>query len=119
MHAEDDDYHGPVINRIARLEGITHGGQILVSDATRSLVEDSLPEGVSMVDLGNHTLRGTQRSERVFQLSAIGLSEEFPPLLTSVGGGVGLPTYPCPGFIDTHSHAAVTPYGGKLALGWE
>jgi predicted ATPase/class 3 adenylate cyclase len=93
LQSEDGDYHGPVINRTARLEGIAHGGQVLVSDATRALVEDSLSEGVSMLDLGSHMLRGMERSERVFQLKAVGLSEDFPPLLTSVGGGIGLPKY--------------------------
>ena len=94
LRPENGDYHGPVINRTARLEGIAHGGQILVSDATRSLALGSLPEGASLVDLGTHTLRSMERPERVFQLVAVGILEEFQPLRTSVGTGVGLPSYP-------------------------
>lgn len=94
LRPENGDYHGPVINRTARLEGIAHGGQILVSDATRSLALGSLPEGASLVDLGTHTLRSMERPERVFQLMAVGILEEFQPLRTSVGTGVGLPSYP-------------------------
>jgi len=93
IESEDGDYRGPVVNRVARLEGIAHGGQVLVSDATRALVEDFLPEGASLLDLGAHKLRGMERAERVFQLAAPGLPEEFPPLLTAVGG-VALPSYP-------------------------
>ncbi|MEE8407198.1 MAG: adenylate/guanylate cyclase domain-containing protein, partial [Acidimicrobiia bacterium] len=90
---ENGDYHGPVVNRVARLEGIAHGGQVLVSEATKTLVEDSLPEGASLVDLGTHALRGMERAERVFQLMAPDLADEFPPLLSAVGG-IALPSYP-------------------------
>ncbi|MFV1963752.1 MAG: adenylate/guanylate cyclase domain-containing protein, partial [Acidimicrobiia bacterium] len=93
IESENGDYRGPVVNRVARLEGIAHGGQVLVSDATRAVVEDCLPEGASLLDLGAHMLRGMERSERVFQLNAPDLSEEFPPLLSAVGG-VALPSYP-------------------------
>ncbi|MFV1962390.1 MAG: adenylate/guanylate cyclase domain-containing protein [Acidimicrobiia bacterium] len=94
LRPDNGDYHGPVINRTARLEGIAHGGQVLVSDAARSLALGSLPEGASLVDLGIHTLRSMERPERLFQLMAVGLTEKFPPLRTSLGGGVGLPSYP-------------------------
>jgi hypothetical protein len=93
IESENGDYRGPVVNRVARLEGIAHGGQVLVSDATRALVEDVLPEGASLRDLGSHKLRGMERAERVFQLAAPDLPEEFPPLLTDIGG-VALPSYP-------------------------
>ena len=93
VESEDGDYHGPVVNRVARLEGIAHGGQVLVSDATRALVEDSLTDGASLLDLGTHTLRGMERPERIFQLTAPDLADEFPPLLSAVGG-IALPGYP-------------------------
>ena len=92
--SEDDDYHGPVVNRVARLEGIAHGGQVLVSETTRGLVEDALPEGISLLDLGAHSLRGMKRPERVYQLRALDLPADFPPLRTDAGGGIALPTYP-------------------------
>ena len=90
----DDDYHGPVVNRVARLEGIAYGGQVLVSETTRGLVEDALPEGILLLDLGTHSLRGMERPERVYQLRALDLPADFPPLRTDAGGGIALPTYP-------------------------
>ena len=47
----DDDYFGTAVNRAARLMGIAHGGQIVVSLATEELVEDG---AVELVDLGEH-----------------------------------------------------------------
>lgn len=94
VESENGDYRGPVVNRVARLEGIAHGGQVLLSDATKVLLEDSLPDGVSLRDLGSYSLRGMERPEKVFQLEAPGLSEQFPALRNDTGGGVPLPTYP-------------------------
>jgi predicted ATPase/class 3 adenylate cyclase len=91
---EDGDYRGPVVNRVARLEGIAHGGQVLISDATRGLVADVLPPDVSLRELGSYTLRGMERPERVFQLAAPDLPDDFPALRTDGGGGVALPSYP-------------------------
>lgn len=88
------DYHGPVVNRVARLEGIAHGGQVVMSDATRVLVEDTLPDGVTLRDLGAHTLRGMSRPERVFQLVADGLTADFPPLRVDSRPGIPLPDFP-------------------------
>ncbi len=94
IESEKGDYHGPVVNRVARLEAIAHGGQVLVSEATRALVVDRLPDGSSLLDLGVHTLRGMERPERVFQVTAPGLPEEFPPLVNTASRGVALPVYP-------------------------
>ena len=74
------DYYGSAVNRSARLRGLGHGGQSLVSLTTRELVQDSLPAGVSLADMGLHTLKGLSRAENVFQLNIPGLSQEFPPL---------------------------------------
>ena len=41
-------------NRIGRLLGTGHGGQVLLSQATADLVRDHLPEGVSLRDLGEY-----------------------------------------------------------------
>jgi class 3 adenylate cyclase len=52
-----DNYSGIDVNRAARVAGAAHGGQVIVSDATRVLVEHEVPEGVSLRDLGVHRLR--------------------------------------------------------------
>src|SRR5918994_2247137 len=38
------DYFGPPVNRVARLISAGHGGQVLLSSATKELVRDTLPE---------------------------------------------------------------------------
>jgi class 3 adenylate cyclase len=76
----DGDYYGSAVNRCARLRGIAHGGQILLSQTTYDLVQDALSPGVSLRDLGEHRLADLQRPERVFQIVAAGLPDEFPPL---------------------------------------
>ena len=74
------DYYGSAVNRSARLRGLGYGGQTLVSLTTKELVQDSLPKGVSLEDLGFHSLKGLSRSENVFQLIIPGLPHEFPAL---------------------------------------
>ena len=49
------------INRAARIAAVAHGGQILVSDATRALISSGLPEDVHLRDLGEHRLRDLAR----------------------------------------------------------
>jgi predicted ATPase/class 3 adenylate cyclase len=74
------DYFGSSLNRAARLMAVGHGGQVLCSQATADLAREGLPEGVDLVDLGEHRLRDLSRPERVFQLRASDLPQEFPPL---------------------------------------
>jgi predicted ATPase/class 3 adenylate cyclase len=74
------DYFGRAVNRAARLMAIGHGGQVLVSQVTGGLVTDDLPDGVSLLDLGEHRLRDLSRPERVFQLVVQGVRQSFPPL---------------------------------------
>jgi len=76
----DGDYYGSAVNRCARLRAIAHGGQALLSMATEELVRDGLPAGVTLHDLGEHRLSDLARPERVFQLLAPGLPDDFPPL---------------------------------------
>ncbi len=73
----DRDYHGPTLNRAARLMSVGHGGQILVSLVTSELIRGS---GVDLVDLGSHRLRGLAEPEHVFQVLHPGLESEFGAL---------------------------------------
>ena len=77
-----DNYVGIDVNRAARIEAAAHGGQIIVSEATRTLVERSLPEGVSVRDLGEHRLKDIERPEHLFDLAIQGLPSDFPPPTT-------------------------------------
>jgi predicted ATPase/class 3 adenylate cyclase len=76
----DGDYFGPAVNRVARLLGVGHGGQILLSGVTRDLAHSDLPAGASLVDLGSHRLRDLREPEHVWQLSVAGLPVAFPAL---------------------------------------
>jgi predicted ATPase/class 3 adenylate cyclase len=76
----DNDYFGPAVNRVARLESAAHGGQVLLSGATAELLSQSLPYGVRLRDLGPHRLKDLGRPEQVFQLEADFLPLAFPPL---------------------------------------
>src|SRR5437764_15202623 len=61
------DYRGPHVNRAARIRGIAHGEQILMSGVTAGVVRGTLPEGASLIDLGQHRLRDVSEVEHVFQ----------------------------------------------------
>ncbi len=78
--ARDGDYFGPVLNRCARLIGVAHGGQIIVSHATGRVLDDAPIPGVGLTPLGQHRLRDLLRPEQVAQVTADGLPTEFPPL---------------------------------------
>lgn len=85
-HLAGDDYGGFDVNRAARIAASGHGGQILVSDTTATLVADLLPAGTSLRDLGRHVLRDVPRAERIRQLDVAGLQTDFPPLRTTSAG---------------------------------
>lgn len=73
------NYLGLDVNRTARIAAAAHGGQVLLSDATRGLVERDLPTGISLRDLGQHRLRDLLHPERLHEVVIDGLQEEFPP----------------------------------------
>ena len=78
--ARDGDYFGPVLNRCARLIGVAHGGQIIVSQATGQALDEKAVAGVGLSPLGQHRLRDLLRPEQVAQVTANGLPTDFPPL---------------------------------------
>ncbi|HET9000843.1 MAG TPA: adenylate/guanylate cyclase domain-containing protein [bacterium] len=73
-------YVGLDIHRAARIAAVGHGGQILVSDVTHGLVAWDLPKGVSLRDLGEHRLKDLARPDHLFQVVAVDLPADFPPL---------------------------------------
>jgi class 3 adenylate cyclase/tetratricopeptide (TPR) repeat protein len=78
-----DRYVGLRVHRAARICSAGHGGQILLSSATRELVEDDLPHDVTLRDLGERRLKDFERPERIFQLVVEGLEDRFSPLKAS------------------------------------
>lgn len=78
----DEGYRGMALHRAARISSAGHGGQVLLSNATRELVEDDLPDGLGLRDFGEHRLKDLDRPERIYQLTIEGLQNAFPPLKT-------------------------------------
>jgi len=76
----DGEYYGAAVNRCARLRAVCHGGQVLVSRAAFEIVQDALPDGVALRNLGEQRLRDLTRPEHVFQLLHPSLPWDFPPL---------------------------------------
>src|SRR5829696_4245780 len=73
------DYVGIDVHRAARIAAAGYGGQILVSDATRALVELNLPATLTLHDLGLHRLKDLAHPERLYELAVEGLPSKFPP----------------------------------------
>jgi predicted ATPase/class 3 adenylate cyclase len=63
-----------------RVMSVAHGGQVLLSQLTHELLQNDLPEGVTLRDLGEHRLKDLRTPLRLFQLIVPDLSQEFPPI---------------------------------------
>jgi predicted ATPase/class 3 adenylate cyclase len=115
--AGGDDYVGIDVNRAARIAAAGHGGQVLLSAATRGLVEHELPEGVTLRDLGTHRLKDIAHSERIFDLAIAGLPSEFDDLQTLDARPNNLPQ-PLTSFVgrQTEIEEAVRLIGGHRLL---
>jgi len=86
---DDEGYVGMDVVLAARICSAAHGGQVVVSQATRDVVADGSLDGVSFRSLGRHRLKDIPTHESLFQLVAPGLADSFPPLQTL--GGATLP----------------------------
>jgi predicted ATPase/class 3 adenylate cyclase len=84
-------YLGIDVNRAARISAAAHGGQVLLSSATRGLIESALPSRVTLRDLGEHRLKDLARPEHLHDLVIEGLPSRFPPVRSLSGSGARLP----------------------------
>jgi predicted ATPase len=116
-----EDYVGIDVHRAARIAAAGHGGQILLSQATRDLVRPD-----RLRDLGLHRLKDLAAPEHLYQLG----EDEFPPLTTV--DQTNLPVQPTPfvgrerelaevlALLDSHRIVTLTGPGGsgktRLAL---
>src|SRR5215204_1748452 len=81
---DEGNYFGIALSRCARIRAIAPGGQTLLSHATHDLVADRLPDGVELLDCGEHRLRDLGRPERIFALVHPELAAPEPALLASL-----------------------------------
>jgi predicted ATPase len=117
----EEEYVGIDVHRAARIAAAGHGGQILLSQATRDLAGAD-----RLRDLGLHRLKDLTEPERLYQLG----EDEFPPLKSL--DQTNLPVQPTPfvgrereladvlALLETHRIVTLTGPGGagktRLAL---
>jgi predicted ATPase len=107
-----DDYTALAVHHAARVAASAHGGQVVVSDATRALVEGAVAgDEVAFEDLGEHRLKDVEAPLRLWQVRCDGLASTFPPLRTI--SNTNLPR-PASSFIGRDREVAEI---GELLLG--
>lgn len=84
-------YVGLSLHETARIAAAGHGGQVLISETTAVLVRNALPDGLQLLDLGEHELKDLARPVRIFQITGPGMPADFPPLRTLRAMGARLP----------------------------
>ncbi|MGZ4333179.1 MAG: DUF6582 domain-containing protein [Gaiellaceae bacterium] len=72
-------YVGLAVHAAARICYGAHGGQIVLSAATRTGILDALEQGVHLRGLGAWRFQGLREPEELFQVEAAGLATDFPP----------------------------------------
>jgi class 3 adenylate cyclase len=77
----DEGYLGLDVVRAARISAAGHGGQILISETTRALLGNQLPDGVGVHDLGQQHLKDVQH-EHIYELTIDGTAASPKPLKT-------------------------------------
>jgi predicted ATPase len=89
LHQTGEGYAGRELHRAARVAAVGHGGQVVLSAATRALVNGDLTE------LGEHRLKDFDELVALFQFGR----ERFPPLKTV--SNTNLPR-PASSFVGRH-----------------
>lgn len=75
------DWFGPPLNRAARICGVCHPGQLLISGVVRANLA-ALHKELTLLDLGNVRLRDLGQPEQLYQLTHPQFTQrQFPPLL--------------------------------------
>jgi predicted ATPase/class 3 adenylate cyclase len=84
-------YTGLDVHRAARIAAAAYGGQVLLSQTTWELIENELPDGITLRDLGEHRLKDLRRPKHLYQLVIAGLPSDFPPLKSLEASSNNLP----------------------------
>jgi len=99
-HVGDEGYLGLDVVRAARISAAGHGGQILISETTRALLGNQLPDGVQVHDLGEQSLKDVQH-EHIYELSVDGAPVAAKPLKTETSR---------PGTFEERMEARITSF---------
>ena len=76
-----NDYRGFLtMAKVQRIMSVAYGGQVLLSNVSAELVHNELPNEIALRDLNEHRLKGLPNPERLWQVVAPELVQDFPPL---------------------------------------
>ena len=91
-------YAGLAVHRAARICAAARGGQVLISQATQTIIEDEEDDpGFTLVDLGERTLKDLDRPVRLFELTAPGREVQEVTAAAQPGGGAAAAARTLPG----------------------
>jgi class 3 adenylate cyclase len=97
----DEGYLGIDVVRAARISAAGHGGQILISETTRALLGNQVPDGVAVHDLGEQHLKDIQH-EHIYEISIDGSPVGSRPLKTTPA--------PAPSTMDSRIEDKINAY---------
>jgi class 3 adenylate cyclase len=100
-----EGYVGVDVHRAARIAAAGHGGQVLVSRATASLVDGDLR------DLGEHRFKDLLAPERVYQIGTL----DFPPLRSLGRSNLPVAAWPILGRERSWPKSAVSSPAGRVS----
>ena len=75
-----EGYVGIDLHRGARICAAGHGGQVVLSKATRDAVGEAIAPGIVLRALGAHRLKDLEDPLTLFDVAIDGLDDRFPPL---------------------------------------
>jgi predicted ATPase/class 3 adenylate cyclase len=103
-------YTGLAVHRAARIAAAARGGQVLVSQATQTIIEDEEDEpGFTLLDVGDRTLKDLDRPVRLFQVAAPGLETPPRPAAGQKAGEPAQGMLTAPGTAVPEEFAAAAP----------
>ena len=77
----DGKYEGyATIASTQRVMSAAHGGQTLLTQTTHDLLQNALPDDVTLRDMGEHRLKDLRAPLRLYQVNAHDLPENFPTI---------------------------------------
>ena len=75
----DGKYEGyATIASTQRVMSAAHGGQTLLTQTTYELLQNTLPDDVTLRDMGEHRLKDLRAPLQLYQVNAPDLPQDFP-----------------------------------------